>query len=281
MTSVLKILLGVYCCFGSFIAIAQPKRIISLSGSITETVAALGFEKQIVAVDMTSAYPSSIATLPKASKGRGLSAEGLLSFMPNLLLAPKGAVSKELEYQLSSAGVRVVQLDQDYSLAGTATFIKAIGAALGVPQKGRQLAAENQQSVKQIQNTLHKSNPLPKVLFIYARGTGTMLVAGKKTSIDGMVDLAGGKNAVTSFEGFKPYTAESLARANPDVILMFDFGYKSLGGASDILKMPGIAQTPAGKNGRIVQMESTLLNNFSLRLPQAIKQLNQRIYGYD
>ena len=61
-----------------------------------------------------------------------------------------------------------------------------------------------------------------------------------------------------------------LPQDNPDVILMFDFGLSSLGGTEAVLKMPGVAQTNAGKNKRIVQMDGELLINFSVRLDQAI-----------
>lgn len=114
------------------------------------------------------------------------------------------------------------------------------------------------------------------MLFIYARGTGVMMVAGKDTNIDAIIKLAGGKNTAQGFSKFKPYTTESLVNANPDLILMFDFGYKSLGGAAGILKMPGVSLTNAGKNRRIVEMNGELLTGFSTRLAQAITQLNDK-----
>lgn len=112
------------------------------------------------------------------------------------------------------------------------------------------------------------------MLFIYARGTGTMSVAGKGSSIDAMMELAGGKNAVQEFSDFKPYTTEALVEANPDIILMFDFGASSIGGKEAILKLPGVRITEAGKYGRILVMNAALLVNFSTRLPEAIMELH-------
>ena len=92
------------------------------------------------------------------------------------------------------------------------------------------------------------------------------------------IHLAGGKNAIQDFSDFKPYTTEALVKANPDVILLFDFGLSSLGGKDAVLRMPGVSYTNAGKNKKIIEMDGPLLINFSTRLPEAIKELNARIF---
>lgn len=263
--------------FSLTVTAAAPKRIITLSGALTETVDALGFGKSIVATDVTSIYPAYVNSLPKVSKNRTVSAEGLISFKPDLVLAPEGSVSKEIAYQLQSAGINLVNIKQEFSVAGSIAFIKAVAVALQVPAKGEALAKQTQAKVNKALAEVKKSNKTPKVLFIYARGTGVMLVAGQNTNIDAIIGLAGGKNAAQGFDNFKPYTTESLIESNPDVILMFDFGLSSLGGADAVLKMPGVAQTNAGKNKRIVQMDGELLINFSVRLDQAITTLNKNL----
>jgi iron complex transport system substrate-binding protein len=116
-----------------------------------------------------------------------------------------------------------------------------------------------------------------KVLFIYARGAGTMLVSGTGTSVDAMIKLAGARNAVQEFSDFKPLSAESLVVAQPDVILMFPDGLQSMGGLEGLLKVPGVAQTPAGKARKIITMDGELLTGFGLRLPEAIRELHDKI----
>ncbi len=259
------------------IAAGPPKRIVTLNGALTETVNALGLGKNIVAVDITSTYPAYVTKLPKVSRNRSVSAEGLLSFSPDIVLAPEGSVNKEIEYQLTNAGIKVVQIKQNYSVAGTYQFVKDVAAALQVPAQGTALLKSMQAKVNKATAVVKQQQKNTRVLFIYARGTGVMMVAGKNTSIDAIITLAGGQNAVSGFNDFKPFTTEALVKANPDMILMFDFGYSSLGGAESILKMPGMLQTNAGKNKRIVQMDSGLLINFSTRLDQAILQLHNKL----
>ncbi|MGN8068475.1 heme/hemin ABC transporter substrate-binding protein [Mucilaginibacter sp. 22184] len=256
---------------------AQPKRIVTLNGALTETLDALGLGKSIVAVDVTSTYPAYVNTLPKVSKNRSVSAEGLISFSPDVVLAPDGSVSKEIESQINAAGIKLVRIKQIFTLDGTYQFIKDVAAAVNATAKGDILIKQTKDKVAKALALVKQQPKNAKVLFIYARGPGVMMVAGKNTHIDAIIGLAGGKNAVSSFNDFKPYTTEALVEANPDVILMFDFGFSSLGGMDSILKIPGMAQTNAGKNKRIIQMDADLLINFSTRLDQAILQLHSKI----
>lgn len=274
MNKILAILL--LMVLGHNVSAIAPKRIITLSGALTETVSALGYGAHIVAVDVTSTYPAYINKLPKVSKDRAISAEGVISFSPDLVMAPDNLISKAVEYQLKSAGINVVIIKQEFTTKGAISFIRQTAAAIGAPQNGELLAKQTQLSVAKALETVRKNNKSPKVLFLYARGTGVMMVAGKETSMDAIITMSGGRNATRGFSKFKPYTTEALVNANPDIILMFDFGYKSLGGINSILKMPGVSLTNAGRNKRIVEMDGELLVNFSVRLPQAITELNSK-----
>lgn len=276
MKKIICLLLVVISCYTT--AAAQtPKRIITLGAALTETVDALGYGKNIVAVDVTSLYPAYVNKLPRVSNNRSVSAEALIAFAPDLILAPDGTVSKEIQYQLKSAGIRFVNVKQEFSVKGALTFVREVAQALQAGAKGEALVKKTESNINEALAKVKTGKKLPKVLFVYARGTGTMMVAGKKSSMDAIITLSGGRNAINEFENFKPYTTEALVKANPDVILMFDFGYDSLGGLNGILKMPGVAQTNAGKNKRIVQMDADLMVNFSVRLDQAITALNSKL----
>jgi iron complex transport system substrate-binding protein len=114
----------------------------------------------------------------------------------------------------------------------------------------------------------------PKVLFIYARGAGMLMVSGKNTPVDKAIALAGGQNAVTGFDDFKPLTPEALITGNPDIILMFTSGFESLGGVDGVLKIKGVDKTNAGKSKKIIAMDGGLLSGFGPRLGEAAVQLN-------
>jgi iron complex transport system substrate-binding protein len=182
--------------------------------------------------------------------------------------------------QLKNAGVRLVTIRQEFSISGASRFIRDVASALQETGKGESLAQMTETACQSIISRIHAAaGKTPKVVFIYARGAGTMSVAGKGSNMDAIIQLAGGKNAIGEFSDFKPYSTEALIKANPDIILMFDFGAGSLGGRSSILKMPGVMLTTAGKQDRIVEVDAQLMVNFSTRLPEAIKDLNARLFG--
>lgn len=268
-------LLGCLLFFCSLLTYAQPKRIITLGGAITETVVDLGLEKQIIAVDVTSEHPESITKLPKVSKNRSISAEGLMAFRPDLIIAPYGDVPYGVIQSLKGAGIKFVAIKQEYSVKGALQFIREVGLAVGKKEKGNKLALETGQRINKVLQTVKLSKKKPEVLFIYARGTGTMTVAGKGSNMDAMITLAGGRNAIQEFNRYKTYSTEALVNANPDVLFLFDFGMESLGGSTGLLKMPGVAYTNAGKNKRIAAMDGPLMINFSTRLDQAILALHK------
>lgn len=255
---------------------AAPKRIITLNSALTETVFALGLGSSIVATDVTSESPAAAAKLPKVSKNRSVSSEGLIRYRPDIVLAIEGEVPRAVIQQLGTAGVRFVAIRQQYSSKGALNFIQDVANALGAEKQGKVLVNTTQKALQEVELSIKKQpfSKTPTVLFIYARGTGTMSVAGKGSSIDEIIKLADAQNAVQEFADFKPYTTEALVSANPDIILMFDFGLSSLGGKEAMLKLPGVRLTNAGKNKRIIQMNGPLLINFSNRLPEAIRELH-------
>ena len=132
-------------------------------------------------------------------------------------------------------------------------------------------------SLKADMAKLPKTAAPKKLLFIYARGTGTLMVSGKNTSLDKMFTLIGHKNAVTDFTDFKPLTSESLLAANPDVLVLFSSGLESVDGIEGLLKVPGVAYTNAGKNKKIVSMDGQYLTGFGPRLGKAAAELAQKV----
>lgn len=256
------------------------QRIVTLSSAITETVFALGLGSHIVATDVTSISPKAAADLPRVSQNRAVSAEGIMAFQPDIVLAPEKDVPPAVVQHLRQSGIKFVALRQEFSEKGAYRFIQEIADVLGMSEKGEEVVHRTTIAMEKI-NTLVKENTTrktkTKVLFIYARGVGAMSVSGKGSSLDGMIELAGGRNAVQEFADFKPYTTEALVKANPDVILMFDFGVSSLGGKNAILKMPGMRFTEAGKHERILVMNPSLLVNFSTRLPEAVALLHREL----
>ncbi|QNE39901.1 ABC transporter substrate-binding protein [Hymenobacter sp. NBH84] len=248
---------------------AAPARIVSLSGTISEMVCDLGHQADLVGVDVTSTYPAALAKLPKVGHTRSISAEGVLALRPTLILGTTESIKPEVASQLRSAGVSVQLFKQEYSVAGTKKLVQEVASLLGATAQVPALTKKLDADLTKVQ----KPTKAPKVLFVYARGTGTMMVAGQGTSVEKVIQLAGGQNAAVGFSDFKPLTAEALVAANPDYLLLFDSGLESLGGKAGLLQVPGVAQTTAGRTGHIIEMDGQLLTGFGPRLGQAAAEL--------
>lgn len=247
------------------------KRIVSLNGAITEIISDLGHEKELVARDMTSIYPESVKDNVKdLGHVRTLTIEPIVAEKPDLILASDQDMNPDLLGKIRESGIDYHVFDQEFSVDGTKKLIKQVAEEIG---------AENyQQLIEKIDADIAKVQPIenkPRVLFIYARGAGTLLVAGKNTPMAAMIDLAGGVNAAEQVEDFKPLTPEALVQSNPDIILMFDDGLQSLGGESGLMKIAGIEKTNAGKNKAFIEMNGAFLANFGPRVGAAAAELNR------
>jgi iron complex transport system substrate-binding protein len=256
-------------------ALPDSTKIVSLNGSISEVLAGLGLEKNIAGTDITSNYPESMKAKPKVGHNKNINAEGVMALQPDLIIGLKKEVSPALAAQFKAAGVKLLLAEQDYSVEGTKKLIHFLADSLHAAAKGDSVLKVLDADLAKVP-PVHAGGSKPRVLFIYARGTGTMMVGGTGTAIDKAIALAGGQNAVTEFADYKPLTAEALVKANP-VILLFDSGLQSLGGAAGLAKVQGVKQTNAGKNNKIISMDGELLSSFGPRLGIAIQELAAKI----
>ncbi|MCY1497887.1 Hemin-binding periplasmic protein HmuT precursor [compost metagenome] len=251
----------------------EAHKIVSLNGAVTEIVAALGHEKEIIGVDVTSTYPETIKTTA-ADLGhvRSITIESIIALKPTVIIGTEKDMSPELAEKIKNAGIEAHILKQEFTPEGTKKLIAEVAGILKT--------ADFKALTDKIDADLAKVQPIakaPKVLFIYARGAGTLMVSGKNTPVEKTIALAGGQNAVTEFEDFKPLTPESLIKGNPDVILLFTSGLESLGGVDGLLKIQGVDKTNAGKNKKIIALDGALISGFGPRVGEGAAVLNAEL----
>lgn len=256
------------------------ERIVSLSGTLTELLYDLGFEDQLVGVDVTSTYPPAVNTVPKLGHVNKLNVEALLELRPTLIFVDADRSETPALITLTAAGIKVVAVPSEPTLDNAARAAKVLGKHLQLSaEKVADYAAGIKIDSEVLAETLAGAvGDKPRVLFIYARGAKQLMVAGADTEAAAMIELAGGQNAITSFTDFKPLTPEALVEAAPEVILMFESGLKSLDGKAGLANVPGIGQTPAFKNDRIVAMDGHYLLGFGPRAARAANDLAQALY---
>jgi iron complex transport system substrate-binding protein len=262
---------------GQTVTVESVERIVSLTGDITEIVFALGMGDYVVGVDSSATYPpEQVQALPNIGYQRRLNAEGIIALNPTLVIGDEAAGPPEVLAQLQTAGVPVALVADPPTLAAPAQKIRFVAQALGVPQRGEALAAKLDAAFATAQSMLEQAtSPQPRVLFLYLRGAEVQHVAGTNTSADVIISAAGGINAgaEVGIDGFKPLSPETLVAAQPDVFLVLTKGLESVGGVEGLLQIPGMADTPAGQQRRIVDFDDLYLLGMGPRTGLALQEL--------
>ena len=266
---------------GNTVIITSSEHIVSLNGSTTEILFALDVGDKVVGCDASSTYPKGVKEkLPSIGYQYGLNAEGILSLNPTLVIGRIDVRPPQVVQQLRMAGVTVLLLKEPRSFKTAKQRLLTIGKAVGCEEKAQELTETLDTDIEKLKTKLasRKGQPKQKALFLYLRGTQTTLVLGTDTAPGAMFDIVGAENAAGSIKGNKPMTAEAVVAAQPDVYVLFTTGLASIGGIDGLLKLPGLAHTPAGQNRRVVTLDGQYLSGFGPRCGRAALDLFKGIY---
>ncbi|MCX4704723.1 ABC transporter substrate-binding protein [Streptomyces sp. NBC_01352] len=265
---------------GRKVTVNDASRILPLNGGVAEIVFTLGLGDRVVGRDITATFAEA-KKLPQVTQAHDVSAESVLSLRPTVVLADTDTGPREAIDQIRDAGVPVVVLDPATELADVATRTTRIAEALGVPEAGKALNARIAEELAAAKAAVPQGSR-PKVAFLYMRGSAAVyLMGGKGSGADSLIDAAGAVDAGVEAgldKPFTPLTSEALVSAQPDVILMMDKGLASVGGVDGLVDIPGIRETPAGADRRIVTAEDGVLLSFGPRTPLVIDILVDRIH---
>jgi len=257
----------------------DASRLVSIGGSLTEIVYALGEEGRLVGRDSTATYPEAALQLPDVGYMRALSPEGVLSVNPSALLVLQGAGPQETLDVLSKASIPYQTVPEAYTHEGILAKIKAVGQALGDEEKAAALSEQVDKDLKAAEELTRDIATRQRVLFILSMQDGKVQASGTGTAANGIIDLAGAENAVTGYSGYKALTDEAIINAQPDVILMMERGAELAVDDDTLFLHPAIALTPAGQNRRIIRIEGAYLLGFGPRTASAVRDLAHAIYG--
>lgn len=281
MTARLAVLLSLLA--GTAIADEYPdaRRVLSIGGSVTEIVYALGEQGRLIGRDTTSSYPPEAVELPDVGYVRALSPEGVLSVRPDLILSEDDAGPPETVAVLKEAGIPFITIPGGTDADALAGKIEAVAEALGVPAKAAAPVADLRADLATLAGA-GIDGPAKKVMFILSLQGGRVMASGTGTEADTIIRLAGAENAVQAFTGYKPLTDEAITAAAPDVILMMNRGEATSSHDApnaDLLAMPAISTTPAAKTGSVIRMDGLYLLGFGPRTGKAALELHDAIYG--
>lgn len=235
----------------------QTERVVCISKQYSEIIYALGAQQNLVAVDVSSTYPPEIKKIPTIGYHRALSAEGILSMNPTLILHDNNIGPEHVTKQLNDMKIpmKVFSKFKD-DIAGTDSLIREMGNYFHKEKEAEIICEKLDHEMQLALDNAKQYTDSPRVLIIhFGQASNVYLIMTQKSTASKMIQWAGGTLAVTDEKGMKQYSAEAVAAADPDVILLTDFGYDRLGSTEKILELPGVAATRAAKNNRIYRVE--------------------------
>ena len=261
---------------GEEVTITDISRVVVLTGDIAEIVFALGLGDNVTAVDTGATYPPEAVMKPKIGYARALSAEGILAMQPTLVIGSTSAGPPPVLEQIGQTGVPVLILETEPTIAGASEKIRLVAAALGVPGKGIEVAEAMESDVedaKELASTA--AGDPPTAVFLYLRGLDTVLLAGSADLSADMFDAAGAVSGgvKAGIAHFVPLTAEALVTASPDYIVVFETGIQTVGGVDGLLQIPGVSETPAGKNRDVIVFDGLFFSGGGPRTGEALREL--------
>lgn len=252
---------------------AGAQRVVSLGGSVTEIIYALGAQQHLVGVDQSSLYPLQAQELPSVGYYRRLPVEGVASLRPTLVIASEHVGPPGVMEKLASLGVPILKVSDQPTVESLHQRVRTVAAAVR-----REIQAEA--LIQQFDDALSRARELPasrlRAVIVVIRG-GKWLGAGENTVADVVLRESGLYNALSGQANYQPLTPESLSAMAPEVIIVTSGTVQAMGGLPAVKASPVLRHTPAVQQGRVMVLDDLLAQGFGLRLPEAVRDIRQEL----
>jgi iron complex transport system substrate-binding protein len=279
LTLVTSLLFG--CRFRNEERGEHQERIVCLSKQYNEILFALGANRDLVAVDLSSTYPPEIKSLPTVGYHRALSAEGIVSVKPTLVLHDNNVGPEQVMRQLEQLKIPMKVFDaKGVDIPSTKNLMSEMGHYF---HKEAQAQSLNQKLDLDMGEALRRANAYstkPKVAVIhFGRAMNIYLTITRASTAGKMIEWAGGEIPTPGERGMVQLSPEVIASADPDVLLLTDFGYDRLGSPEQVATLPGIGTTRAARNKRIYRVEEHDLVYIGPRTGEIVLKLQELIHA--
>lgn len=244
----------------------DASRITVAGGSITEILFMLEMEKNIVAVDTTSNYPAIAKDMPSIGYVRNVSAEGVLSLTPTVIIGEHDMGPPETLAQLKNSGIEHFVVEEVHTSEGIIDKFLCVARIIGRETMAREIVQEKLLVEINLLGKLiaKRAGPPPRVLFVLSMRSGSPIVGGQGVSADGFISMFGGVNSV-KFAGWKPVGPEAIISADPDMIVITQRGLTNYGTLQEFKNHPYLRLTKAAKNNNILTMDGMEMLGFGPR----------------
>ena len=258
----------------------KDMRIVCVSKQLTEMVFALGKGHDIVAVDLSSTFPDSARLLPTVGYHRMLSAEGIISMKPDLVMHSNDVGPENVLPQLEKAGLNVKAYKGGTTMDSAKMLLVELGKYFGAENKADSCNKKLDADLQKVYAAEKNITDSPSVMIIhFGRANNVYFVmSGRGGVADRMIRMAGGRPVKYDARGARELSAEAVATANPDVIIATDYGFDKMGSVDKFKSVAGVGLTNAAKNNRIYRFEEHDIIYFGPRTAENILKLMKFIH---
>jgi iron complex transport system substrate-binding protein len=264
---------------------AGGQRIVCIGAAYNEMIYKLGAQANLVGVDYSSTYPPEIKNLPTVGYHRALSAEGILSLHPTLIVHDNNIGPDNVVRQLQALHIpmKTFQAKND-SVAGAEALLREMGAFFHKEKRAAELCAQMDREMAEAAAAVKGYRTTPRVAIIhFGRASNVYLLVGNGGGGDAstagrMVELAGGQMAIQQSGMQRMASPELIAKSNPEVILMTEYGFDRLGSMEQAKTLPGVAETDAARHNRIYRVPEHELMYFGPDTGESIIQLAKLVH---
>lgn len=263
---------------GREIALDAPAtKVVALTASDCEILAALGAEDTLVGRGEYCDYPESILEVPAVQSGADTNLEQIIALEPQVVIMAKMAQTEEQVAALEEAGIRVVVSDAQ-DIEGVYTAIRLIGALVGRNDEAEAMVADMQSAFADI--AAKSENTGKTVYFEVSPLQWGLWTAGKGTFMDELATLCGLTNAFADVEGWSEISEEQVLERDPDYIVTISMYYgEGPTPVEEIKSRAGWEGLKAVQNDAILNADSNEISRPGPRLKDAAETLYQFVSG--
>lgn len=245
----------------SIYGFSQKHRVVSLSPTTTEIVAAVGAEKVLVGTDYYSDYPESVraaresGSIAMVGTFTSPSFEVITSTNPDIVFCDGSQYSHyQVAKQLRSVSVDSIVLYSGEGLYSVTDNIFIVGKVAGYSMAADRVIEESNYVFDSIAKSIEGYSDGSLDVMVSLEPDISPWVAGKYTYMDSIIDLLDSRNAFASWSGWTHLTANMIPQADPEVIIVITSEYRATQAEYDYLISHLPEQwklTQAYKDGRV------------------------------
>jgi len=248
-------------------------RVVSLSPSTTEALAAIGARDELVGRSRYCDWPPDVASVPAVGGFVDPNFEAIVALRPDLVTGARGPAGRQIAVRLEALGI-ATYFPETESLEGIDEMILGLGDRTNHKMPAKHLVAEIRAHETGIHERVETLSP-PRTLLVF--GLAPVVVAGPGSFPDEMLRLAGASNVVTEGGTYPTLGMERIMALAPEVIL--DASMQGNLGAERIAKdAPGWRELAAVKVGRVVALRDESVLRPGPRVADGIAALARAVH---